>query len=129
MPLPFVTLLASAARTVTGNYEFDLMQFAKNGQSVFPPQLLVQSDVTVVSGTTPSMTVLVQDSLDGVTWNTVGTFAAQTAASKLVIQIAISGVAQAAGFRWPFNPRRMRLLWTITGTTPSFTFSVKAAIL
>lgn len=127
MPQPFTTLLPSASRTATGNYEFDLTRFMGGRASTLPPMMSVQSDVTAVSGT-PTMTVLVQDTLDGTNWNTVGTFTAQTAVNRQVIQIALSGVAQAAGFRWPFNYRSMRILWTIGGGSPNLTFSVKAAI-
>lgn len=130
---PFLSLLGSAARTATGNGDaIDLTQLVgdSRGGSQLPPQLLLQADVTAVSGTTPSITFVVEDSLDGgVTWNTIGTFAAMTTVSKQVIQITISGVAQAAGFRWPFNPKRVRVRWTVSGTTPSLTCRVIGVIL
>lgn len=99
------TLVSSAARTTAGNA-------ASDGWNSTP--LRVQLDVTAASGTTPSLTVLVEDTLDGTNWNTVGTFAAKTAAGREVINIT-------AAFA-----DRLRVSWTITGTTPSFTFSVVA---
>lgn len=129
---PFLTLVPSVARTAAGNGDsFDLTQFVDgNGRGSFPMQLLLQADVTAVAGTSPSITFLVEDSLDGgVTWNTIGTFTAMTTVSKQVIQISISGVAQSAGFRWPFNPKRVRVRWTVSGTTPSLTSTVKAVVI
>jgi len=130
MPAPFLTLLGSLARTVSGNSDaIDLTQFVPATPG-FPLMLRVQSDVTAASGTSPTMTMLIQDSVDGgANWNTIGTFTAQTGVNRQVIQIAPSGVAQAAGFAWPFNHKKIRCSWTIGGTTPSFTSSVKAVIL
>lgn len=76
--------------------------------------LRVQLDVTAASGTSPSMAVLVEDTLDGTNFNTIGTFAAATAATREVINITT-----------PFSDR-VRVTWTLTGTSPSFTFSVAA---
>jgi hypothetical protein len=69
--------------------------------------------ITAASGTTPSITVLVQCSSDnGVTdsWRTAGTFGAQTATT--------TGVHIDA----PID-RYIRAQWTVSGTTPSFTVS------
>lgn len=131
MPPSFIALAPSIARTASGNGDaMDLLTISglPAGQ---PRQLLVQSDVTAVSGSaTPTVTVVIEDSIDGgVTWNTIGTFAAQTTVSRLVIAIGQRGDAYPAGFRWPFNPRRVRVRWTISGTTPSLTFSVKAVLI
>lgn len=101
------TLVASAARTASGNSGL----IAGYGPA---KSLRVQLDVTAVSGTSPSATVLVEDTLDGTTYNTIGTFAAKTAAGREVINI--TGL---------FSDN-IRVTWTITGTTPSFTFSVVA---
>jgi hypothetical protein len=69
--------------------------------------------VTAASGTNPSLTVVMEDTLDGTNWFTIGTFAAKTAASTEAVNITT-----------PFTDR-IRVRWTITGTTPSFTFSVQ----
>lgn len=123
-----ITLAPSIARTVTGTGDaIDLTALQVNGSQ--PPQLLIQSDVTAVTGTTPNLVVVIEDSIDGVNWNTIATFVAQTAVNRQVIVCGIRGDAYPAGFRWPFNPTKVRARWTITGTTPSFTFSVKACLL
>jgi hypothetical protein len=102
-----VTVVASAARTATGNS--DLIKSEDLGETV-----ALLADVTAVSGTTPSMTLSVEWSNDGTNWATPETadaFAAITAAAKKVKTFERKAA---------FN----RVVWTITGTTPSFTFSV-----
>ncbi len=68
--------------------------------------------VASVSGTTPSATVKIQHSADNVSWADLGTFSAATAidAQYLVLPNSIN--------------RYVRAQWTISGTTPSFQFSV-----
>lgn len=102
------TLVASAARTTSG--ESAVLSGFDDADT-----LRAQLNVTAASGTTPSLTVLIEDTLDGTNWNTVGSFSAKTAAGREVIN--------ASG---PFA-NDIRVRWTITGTTPSFTFSVVAA--
>lgn len=99
------TVVASAARTTSGN------SGVITGYG--PPKTLrVQLDVTAASGTTPTLDVLVEDTLDGTTFNTIGTFTQKTAVSREVINISI-----------PFTDQ-IRIKWTIGGTTPSFTYAV-----
>ena len=107
MPSQNVTLAVSAARTTNG---------AGTAATTLGDTSLLrcQLDVTAASGTTPSLTVLIEDTLDGTNWNTIGTFAAATAATREVIDITT-----------PYAGT-IRASWTITGTTPSFTFSVRA---
>lgn len=99
-------LVASAARTAsgqTGTVEgFDDVK-----------SLRAQLNVSAVSGTTPTLDVVIEDTLDGSNWNAVGTFTQRTAVGRQVIDVATLG-------------RRLRVRWTIGGTTPSFTFSVLA---
>lgn len=99
-------LAGSAARTVTGA---GATAIANTGDA---EALRVQLNVTAVTGTTPSLTVLVEDSLDGTNWNTIGSFTAKTAVGREVINITT-----------PFADK-VRVSWTISGTTPSFTFVV-----
>lgn len=126
MSQPFATLAPSAARTATGNGDaLDLSQLL--GVTLtpgLPPVLIVQSDVTAISGTaTPTVTVKIQDSVDGgVNWNDVVTLTAQTTVSRQVARLGLTSA------NWPFNPRRIRAAWTISGTNPSLTFSVKAVM-
>jgi hypothetical protein len=103
------TVVASAARTTTGN---------SGSLTGYGPAttLRAQLDVTAVTGTNPTLDVLIQDTLDGTNWNnlTAGTFTQKTAVSREVVNITV-----------PFSDE-LRVTWTIGGTdTPTFTFSVK----
>lgn len=113
------TLVASAARTTSadgGTLEgFGDVTAAR-----------VQLDVTAASGTTPTLDVVLEDTLDGATWNVIGTFTQKTGVSREVINLH-AGKAESATFQ-PLFARRWRVRWTIAGTTPSFTFAVVAAL-
>lgn len=72
--------------------------------------------VTAVSGTTPSCTYTVEWSNDGVNFaqaDTADTYTAVTGVLNHVKDFSVKGVY-------------CRLVWTITGTTPSFTFGATA---
>lgn len=100
------TPVVSAARTVSGNSG----ALTGYGSAL---TLRAQLNVTAASGTTPTLDVIIEDSLDGgVTWNTIGTFAQKTAVSRETINITI-----------PFSPL-LRVSWVIAGTAPSFTFAI-----
>ena len=71
-----------------------------------------QLAVTTVAGTTPTLAMVVEDSLDGATWYQLGTFTTATAVG-----------AQVSNINKPFTDR-LRWRWTITGTLASFGFSV-----
>jgi hypothetical protein len=97
-------LVASAARTATGS-----------GAGVYVPQYdmaVLTLVVSAVSGTTPSLTVSIDTSPDNSTWTAIAAFAAQTTTTAGVRKV-FSGVDQ-----------YIRASWTISGTTPSFTFAV-----
>lgn len=101
------TLVAPAARTTSGN----TATLAGYG----PPKVLrAQLDVTAAAGVGPTLDVVIEDTLDGINFNTVGTFAQRSAAGRQVIDITS-----------PFSDQ-IRVRWVIAGTTPSFTFSVVA---
>lgn len=72
--------------------------------------------VSAASGTTPSMTVKFQDSPDKVNWTDVpsGAFTAVTTTGSS--RVALSNIG-------PY----LQVVETITGTTPSFTHSVKVS--
>ena len=70
--------------------------------------------ITAVSGTTPSLTAVVQQSTNNSTWTTLGSFTAATAIGSQVI----TGTGSAA--------RYLRIQWTVSGTTPSFTVQASA---
>lgn len=104
----------SAARTTTGN----------SGASV-PIGILTRStnlsilvNCTAVSGTTPSLTLSVEWSHDGTTFapaETADAFTAMTTTGSKVKTFTIKG-------------DYYRVVWTITGTTPSFTFGLTSYI-
>jgi hypothetical protein len=100
-------IVTSAARTTTGN-SGPLSGWG--AVSVIRAQL----NVSAASGTTPNLVVLLEDTLDGSTWNTIGTFTAKTTTGREVINVTA-----------PFSDTT-RVSWTVTGTTPSFTFDVTA---
>lgn len=103
------TVVASAARTTTGSGS------AVTGWARGAGAAVAKLDVTVASGTTPQLTVTVQDSPDGSTWTTRDTFGVKTAVSNETRSLP--------GGMDVFQ----RVAWTIAGTTPSFTFSVQFA--
>lgn len=99
------TALASAARTVTGTADLGAMP----GGFI---EMNIYAAVTAVSGTSPSMTVTYQCSHDGVTWFDHTAGAAITTATNQLIKI-------------PANSGKYgRISYAISGTSPSFTFSV-----
>src|SRR5262249_33825008 len=105
-----VLIVASAARTATGNS--GALGFDFSGSNL---ELLV--DVTAVSGTSPSMTISVEWSQDGGT-----TFAQADPADAMTAMTAAGTKVKEFSAKAPV----CRVVWTITGTTPSFTFSVRA---
>lgn len=102
-----VTVVASAARTATGQ--------SAALQAGGAPVVNLMLVCTAASGTTPSLTLSVEWSPDGgTTWCTADTadaFTAITTTTKLAR-------------RFTAKSNTYRVVWTISGTTPSFTFSV-----
>lgn len=100
-------VVASAARTTSSNSGV-LPEFGDDSV------LRIQLDVTAFGGTTPTLDVVVEDTLDGTTFNTIGTFTQATGVTRQVINITT-----------PFADR-LRVRWTIGGVGGTFTFSVTA---
>ena len=122
-----VTLKASAAVTATANATgVDLVKaiFSTDNRHK-GTKLAIYLDITVVSGTNPTLDVKIQCSNDNTTWfdpaSTTSNrdsyaFAQKTATGQDVKII-------------PVNPcRYLREAHTVGGTTPSFTYSVKAEV-
>jgi hypothetical protein len=106
-------LVASAARTATGTGT-QKCGFGRYEKFAF---LL---DVTAASGTTPTLDVTIQHSIDGGTnWHTLVAMTQATAAGEQIkVESEVeSGTAEVYGDCF-------RAIWTIGGTTPSFTFKV-----
>ena len=105
-----VVLNPLSAKTTTGTgTQVDNTTSTANGGAAY-------LHVTAASGTTPSLTVKVQHSADGSTWADLATHTAVTAANQSE-RIAFSGTVN----------RYLRASWTISGTSPSFTFHLSAA--
>lgn len=102
-------VVASAARTTTGNS--GALALGSQARSL---NLLV--DVSAVSGGTPSLTLSAEWSQDGgTTWAAADTADAFTAITAAAVRVK----------RVDVKAPHYRVVWTITGTTPSFTFSVR----
>lgn len=102
------TVVASAARTTSSN-SGTLTGWTRDGA----PQARLA--ITAASGTTPQLVLTIQDSPDGSTWTTRDTFPTQTTTATVTRALPT--------LMAPYQ----RVAWTITGTTPSFTFSVQFA--
>ncbi len=104
-----IILLPQAARTTSGTQSVPLDVSLMTEMAAF---LIVNS----ASGTSPSLSVKLQDSPDGVNWADVYTYPAVTAGNT-VLRAGWSDFKYSLG-------RYLQATWTISGTTPSFTFSV-----
>lgn len=101
--------LSSGTRTVTGNGSAVRVPLASQN-------LAVVVNVTSASGTTPSLTPSVEWAHDGVTFAAADppdVFTALTTTGARVKTFAVRG-------------EFFRIAYTITGTTPSFTFAATA---
>ena len=68
--------------------------------------------VSGLGGTSPTLTVTIQDSPDGDNWVNVGSFAVASAVGTIALRPSAS------------LGRYIRAAWTLGGTTPTFTFDV-----
>lgn len=102
------------ARTTTGNGTG-----LQLGAVLASQRLYANLHVLSVSGTTPSLTVKVQSSVDN-------TFASPT--DRITFTAATALSAQASSLLGAVTDTWFRATWTITGTTPSFLFAVSAGI-
>lgn len=101
------TVVASASVTASGNSG----ELSFDGGS--KTQLRAQLDVTAVTGTSPTLDVIIEDTLDGTNWNTLMTFTQATGVTREIVTLTT-----------PFGDR-LRAKYTLGGTTPDFTFSIK----
>lgn len=77
----------------------------------------IDVDVTAIAGTaSPSLTITIETSRDQNAWTAVGSFVAMSAIGTQ--RLTFPGLQQ-----------YVRARWTITGTTPSFTFAVSGTAL
>src|SRR5262245_1760890 len=99
-----VSLLPSVARTAGGQGEGTSAAAGFREGNVL-------LDITAVSGAAPSLTVTVETSADGSNWFTHTAFTAKTAAGRDILKLGNLGSFA-------------RVSYAISGTTPSFSFSV-----
>ena len=134
---PAITLLASAARTATGDGAAVSDRLLENAAS-----LLVVLDVTAQAGTSPTLDVEVQTRFDGTNFGELVQFARNTGVVQLVIlnvkrglsftsELVIAADPAVAGTATVVNnidwTGVLRVTWAITGSAgQSFTFSVVA---
>lgn len=102
------TVVPSAARTTTGN------SGAFGGWSRGDGQAQSRLAITAVGGT-PNLVLTIEDSNDGTTWTVRDTYPAQTGVATVTRALPTNMA--------PYH----RVVWTITGGTPSLTFSVQFA--
>jgi hypothetical protein len=119
-----VTIEASAARTTTANGT-TITNASGRGAMFY-------INVTAATGTTPSLVAQLQVQ-DPVSLNFIDIVGAATpaiTATGLSMLTVCPGISEAANTRVAQGlPRTFRFRWTITGTTPSFTFSIGAQYL
>ena len=103
-------VMSSAARTASGASD----QFTAKAITA----IVVEVDVTAASGTSPTLDLDLEDSFDGTTWNKVADVnsANITAAGVTVKRLNLKDTPVTG---------RLRFSYTVGGTTPSFTFTVK----
>lgn len=99
------TLLPSAARTTSGESGVIDLGFAD--------EAIVFLDVTAVSGTAPTLDVKIQVADPNGAYYDLASFTQVTAVGRQARQISNFG-------------QKAKIVYTIGGTTPSFTFSVTA---
>jgi hypothetical protein len=97
-------ILELSTRNTNGN--------SGNIQAAGGESIRAQLNISSVSGTTPTLNVLIEDTLDGTNFNTIAAFAQKTAAAREVLNVST-----------PFS-ETLRVSWTIAGAGASFSFSV-----
>lgn len=116
--------------------------FVRQGSPAFHG-ITFQLSTTAASGTTPTLDVKVQTSLDGVVWFDVLAFFPATSVSEFLKSLPVTSrevaalddnatmnsvtILTADTVRSMFGPL-FRVRWIIGGTTPSFTFKVEAFV-
>lgn len=102
--------LASAARTTSSTIGLPNL----GGPAAV---VVIEVNVTAVSGTTPTLQVALEDTFDGTNWNNVSNVSGSniTTTGRVVKRLNLQDTP---------CTENVRLSWTIGGTTPSFTFSV-----
>ncbi len=126
-------LVASAARTTSSNS--GLIDFVDIGEW---DNAVVELAVTTVTGTSPTLDLYVQETLDGTNFIDVAHFTQVTGVLAIPHRVALSkgvttdavkegvgdATATAGQLGFPLVTNHIRIKWVVAGTTPSFTFAV-----
>lgn len=103
-----------ASETITGTTDpVDLLIEPRGGQgpSSGISAVVVQFDVTEVSGINPRLDMNIEESMDGENWFTFLVFSTRISTGNQIMRKS--------------NPAQfVRASWIITGTNPSFTFAL-----
>jgi hypothetical protein len=102
-----LTILPLAARTTSGNQPVG----EDRGDNV-----CLQVNITAVSGTTPTLDISVEWSMEGTIWTPAAV------ADNFAQFTTVTGLVKTFTTKGPFY----RVVYTIGGTTPSFTFAVRS---
>lgn len=104
-----LTLEGSSAKTANGNSQ---------AYEVSADTIAATLEVTAASGTSPTLNVFLEDApiADG-PWTTLATYGQKTGASVEAQRVANGSFHD-----------YVRVRWAVAGTTPSFTFSVRATV-
>ncbi len=109
-PFPTELMHPVAARTVTGTgTAIDIKDYVGRGK--------VMLDCAAGTGTTPTLDIVIQHSVDNVTFVPVP--------GAVFAQVTNAARQQQIGLDLDAAHRFVRIAFTITGGTPSFTFSVQ----
>ena len=98
-------LVGSAARNSNGEQQF-------SGMGMGDLALKLELTVSAISGTGATLAVVVEGSDDGVTWTNKASFTSRTTEGSEVVTVPT-----------PIKDR-MKVRWTLTGTSPVATFQV-----
>lgn len=120
-----LTIAASAARTATGNS-------GALHNDIHAKGIHLVLDITAASGTTPTLDVKVQryDHVSNQYVDLVGGAFAQKTTTGVDDLVIYPGIAETANRSVSdVLNEDLRVVWTIAGTTPSFTFSVGGVLI
>jgi len=91
--------------------------------------VIVQLNVTAISGTTPTLAVSIEDTVDGTNWNKVFDVTNPTVNATGITVIRYNARADVTSTSAPAKgplANRIRFKYTLAGTTPNTTFNVDA---
>ncbi len=110
----YIVERGTLARIVTGNAGLVVGTDVHDNSVLTTNGGIAVLQVFAVSGTTPSATIVLQHSVDNITYADLATFSAKTVVDGEYLTVAAGTTVN----------RYLRARWTISGTTPSFNFNL-----